>query len=128
MWYNNNNNNNKKKKKKKKKKKRTLKYGGQVEIIQTTTYWERPEYWEESLRLEETCCRSNSCERPSADAVMWKTRKEYRNDNNNYNNMMLLRGNVFPILFEKQISFVLLCIRGQCASISQKKWYEIDRI
>ena len=26
-------------------------------------YWERPEYWEESWRLEETCCHSNSSER-----------------------------------------------------------------
>ena len=31
-------------------------------------YWERPEYWEESWRLEETCCHSNSRERPSAKA------------------------------------------------------------
>ena len=29
-------------------------------------YWEWPEYWEESWRLEETCCHSNSCERSSA--------------------------------------------------------------
>ena len=28
--------------------------------------WERPEYWEESWRLEKTCCHSNSSERPSA--------------------------------------------------------------
>ena len=33
-------------------------------------YWEQPEYWEESWRLEETCCHSNSSERPSADADM----------------------------------------------------------
>ena len=31
-------------------------------------YWDRPEYREESWRLEETCCHSNSSERPSADA------------------------------------------------------------
>ena len=29
-------------------------------------YWELPEYWEESGRLEETCCHSNSNEKPSA--------------------------------------------------------------
>ena len=29
-------------------------------------YWERPEYWEESWRLEETGCHSNSREKPSA--------------------------------------------------------------
>ena len=28
---------------------------------------ERPEYWEESWRLEETCCHSNFRERPSAN-------------------------------------------------------------
>ena len=28
----------------------------------------RSEYWEESWRLEETCCHSDSCERPSANA------------------------------------------------------------
>ena len=31
-------------------------------------YWRRPEYWEESLILEETCCHSISSERPSANA------------------------------------------------------------
>ena len=31
-------------------------------------YWELPEYWEMSWRLEETCCHSNSCEKPSAIA------------------------------------------------------------
>ena len=31
-------------------------------------YWERPEYWEESWRLEETRCHLNSSERPSANA------------------------------------------------------------
>ena len=28
----------------------------------------RPEYWEESWRLAETCCHSDSSERPSADS------------------------------------------------------------
>ena len=31
-------------------------------------YWERPEYWKEFWRLEETCCHSNFSERPSANA------------------------------------------------------------
>ena len=30
--------------------------------------WERPEYWEESWRLEESCCHSNISERPSVNA------------------------------------------------------------
>ena len=35
-------------------------------------YWERPEYWEESWRLEETCCHSNSNGRPSANVEVKK--------------------------------------------------------
>ncbi len=42
-------------------------------------YWERPEYWEESWRLEEICCHSNSSERPSANADV----KNYKRVNNN---------------------------------------------
>ena len=42
-------------------------------------YWERPEDWEESWRLEETCCHSNSCEKASANANV-------KNSNNNNNN------------------------------------------
>ena len=30
-------------------------------------YWERPEYLEESWRLEETCCSSKYSERPSTN-------------------------------------------------------------
>ena len=41
--------------------------GERIEIIQTT---DRPEYREESLRPEETCCRSDSCERPPVNAVV----------------------------------------------------------
>ena len=29
--------------------------------------WGRPESWDESWRLEETCCHSNSSEKPSAN-------------------------------------------------------------
>ena len=36
--------------------------------VEGQNYWERPEYWEESWRLGETCCHSNSSERPSANA------------------------------------------------------------
>ena len=31
-------------------------------------YWDRSEYWEQSWRLGETCCHSNSSEKPSAGA------------------------------------------------------------
>ena len=45
-----------------------LEVGGWVKTIQLLHYWKRPEYWEESWGLEETCCHSNSSERPSANA------------------------------------------------------------
>ena len=45
-----------------------LDVGGRVETIKRQHYSKRPEYWEESWRLEETWCHSNSSERPSAYA------------------------------------------------------------
>ena len=33
-------------------------------------YWDRPEYWEESWRLEEIYCHSNSSDEPSANAYL----------------------------------------------------------
>ena len=44
-----------------------LEVGGRVETIQTTAFWGRPEYWDESWRLEDNCCHSNSSEKPSAN-------------------------------------------------------------
>ena len=41
-----------------------LEITGQVETIQTIALF-RLEYWKESWRLEETCCYSNSSEKPS---------------------------------------------------------------
>ena len=43
-----------------------LEVGGRVETIQTTASLKRPESWDESWRLEETCCPSDSSEKPSA--------------------------------------------------------------
>ena len=40
----------------------------QVENFQTTALFWYPEYWEESRVHEETCCPSNSCEKPSVYA------------------------------------------------------------
>ena len=48
-------------------------------------YWERQEYCEDSRRLEETCCHSNSSERPSVNADV-KNSKGVNNSNNNNNN------------------------------------------
>ena len=41
-----------------------LEVGGRVETIQMTALQRT---WDESWRLEEICCHSNSSERPSAD-------------------------------------------------------------
>ena len=45
-----------------------LEVGGRVETIQTTPLLRTARIWEESWRLEENCCLSNSSERPSANA------------------------------------------------------------
>ena len=44
-----------------------LEIRGRVETTQTIALL-RSEYWEESWRLEKTCCHSNSSERPSVSA------------------------------------------------------------
>ena len=54
---------------------------GRVETIETTT-----EYWEGSWRLEETCCHSNSSEKPSANADVKNCKGVNNNGNNNNNN------------------------------------------
>ena len=51
--------------------------------------WEQSEYWEESWKLEETCCLSNSSERPSANTDV-KNSKDVNNDNDNNNNNNIL--------------------------------------
>ena len=48
-------------------------------------YWGQSEFWEDSWRLEETCCHSFSSERPSANAVV-KNSQGVNNYNNNNNN------------------------------------------
>ena len=51
-------------------------------------YWRWPEYWEESWRLEKTCCHSNSSEKPSAKTdVKYSWRVNNNNNNNNNNNV-----------------------------------------
>ena len=64
-----------------------LEIGGRGETIQMTAFFDRPEYWEASWRLEETCCLSNPSEKPSANAGV-KNLKKSNNDNNN--NMKVL--------------------------------------
>ena len=56
--------------------------GGRVETIQITALLRTARNWEDSWRLEETCCHSNSSERPSANADV-KNSKGVNNDDNN---------------------------------------------
>ena len=43
-----------------------LEITGRVEPSKLLHYWDRPDYWEDSWRLEETCCHSNSSEKQSS--------------------------------------------------------------
>ena len=45
-----------------------LEIRGRVEASKLQDCCDRPEYWEESWTLEETCCHSNSSEKSSAKA------------------------------------------------------------
>ena len=45
---------------------RTWKMGDEWRSSKQQHYWKRSEYWEESWRLEETCCHSNSSEKTLA--------------------------------------------------------------
>ena len=45
-----------------------LEFGERVETIQTTALLRTARTWDESWRLEETCCHSDSSEKPSKNA------------------------------------------------------------
>ena len=49
------------------KKWRTWKWEDEWRLSKLLLCWDRPEYFEESWKLEKTCCHSNSSEKPSAD-------------------------------------------------------------
>ena len=59
---------------------------GRVEPSKLQYYWEQPEYWEESWRLKETCCHSNSRERPS---VSTDVKNSKGINNNDYNKRLI---------------------------------------
>ena len=66
--------------------------------------WERPEYWEESWKLEETCCHSYSSERPSANADVKKSKGvNNNNNNNNNNNLSNKKGGSGPTKFQDSV-------------------------
>ena len=53
--------------------------------------WRRPEYYEESWKLVETCCHSDSIEKPPANTDV-KNSKGVNNNNNNNNNFENKKG------------------------------------
>ena len=57
--------------------------------------WERLEYWEESWRFEETCCHSNSSEKPSANS---------------------------DVKNSKRIIIIIIIIISQCNKLAQKEY------
>ena len=59
-----------------------LEVGGRVDTIQTTTLLRTDRYGEESWKLVETCCHSNSRERPSAKTDVKNSQGVNNNDNN----------------------------------------------
>ena len=64
-------------------------------------YWERPECWEESWRLERTCYHSDSSEKPSANA-------DVKNSNNNNKARTWLRkGN-----FKRETESLLIAVQN----------------
>ena len=56
-----------------------LEIRGRQETIQTT---DQPEYWEESWKLEETCCDSDSSGKPSANTGVKNSQMRKYNNNN----------------------------------------------
>ena len=54
---------------------RTWKLEDEWKLSKLQHCWERPEYWEESWRLEETCCHSNKSWKPSANAHLKNSQK-----------------------------------------------------
>ena len=72
-------------------------------------YWERPQYWEESWRLEETCCHSDSSEGLLVN-IGGKT------GNNNYNN-----NNKILLDFERLADHLILARRPGLVIINIKK-------
>ena len=52
-------------------------------------YWDRPGYWEESWKLEKTCCHSNINERSSVNTDVKNSQQVNNNNNNNRQNSLV---------------------------------------
>ena len=63
-----------------------LEVGGLVETIQMTAMLRTARIQRRTWRLEETCCHSNSSEKPSANTDVKNSKRVNNNNNNNNNN------------------------------------------
>ena len=73
--------------------------------------WDQREYWEESWKPEESCCHSDSSERPLANAGV-KNSHEWNNNNNNNNNNRLCSDR------DETINHII----SECSKLAQKKY------
>ena len=65
-----------------------LEVGGRMETVQTTALLRTAKILRKVLEIEETCCHSNSNERPSANTDV-KNSKGVNNNNNNNNKVVI---------------------------------------
>ena len=102
-----------------------LEVGGRVEIIQTTVLPSRPESWDESWRLEETCCHSNSSVKPTVNADVKNSKRVYNNNinNNNNNHVVLVAWISLTLSRHFSLSFIASCrSSGQHPVSSHSCW------
>ena len=77
-------------------------------------YWEQPEYWEESWRLEETCCHSVSREKPSSKIDVKNSQRV--NNNKNKTKQKTYKNKHGTVFFrklceiKKNVHFLCLCV------------------
>ena len=90
-----------------------LEVGGWVETIQTTALLRMARILRQVLETEETCCHSNSREKPSANTDV-KNSKGVNNNNNNNNNNCTLCGE----RYENHIS--------ECSKMIQKEYKTVQ--
>ena len=67
-----------------------LEVGGRIETIQMTALLRTAKILRRFLEIEETCCHSNSSEKPSANANVKNSKRVNNNNNNNKSTSTLL--------------------------------------
>ena len=82
-------------------------------------YWEQPEYWEESWRLEETCCHSDSSEKPSVKADV-KNSNDNNNNNKGTKNLMNLKIQTLDLIHARRPNLVIFYKKQKTKTNKQK--------